>query len=102
MRTFLRVIKVTAAVAVFLLLLAFAVRNTDGVTVRYLLSMEWQAPLVFVLLVFFAIGIAFGVMASLGVIVRQRRQILGLTRELRGRTRAAAAPALADPVQARA
>ena len=77
---------------VFLLLLAFALKNTDSVTLRYFLGLEWQAPLVFVLLVFFGIGIAIGVMASLGIIVRQRREILGLKREVRSHTRGAAAP----------
>jgi uncharacterized integral membrane protein len=55
--------------------------------------MEWRAPLVLVLLVFFGIGIATGVMASLGIIVRQRREILSLKREVRSHTRGAAAPA---------
>jgi len=98
MRTFFLLVKSAAGAAVFLLLLGFAVKNSDNVAVRYFLGMEWQAPLVFVLLVFFAAGIALGVMASLGIIVRQRRQILGLKRELRGLTRAAVAPMMAEPV----
>ena len=32
--------------ALFLLLLGFAVKNTDGRRVRYFLGLEWQAPLV--------------------------------------------------------
>jgi uncharacterized integral membrane protein len=98
MRTFFLLVKSAAAVAVFLLLLGFAVKNSDSVAVRYFLGLEWQAPLVFVLLVFFATGIVLGVTASLGIIVRQRRQILGLKRELRGVTRAAVAPLMTDPV----
>jgi uncharacterized integral membrane protein len=82
---------------VFLLLLGFAFKNSDSVVVRYFLGLEWQAPLVLVLLVFFGIGIATGVMASLGIIVRQRREILGLKREARSHARGAAAPA-AEPV----
>ena len=97
MRTLFRLIKATLGVTAFLMLLGFAVKNTDGVTVRYFLGLEWQAPLVFVLLMFFAMGMVLGVMASLGVIVGQKRQILGLKRELRGRTRAAVTPALPDP-----
>ncbi len=98
MRTFFLLVKSAAAVAVFLLLLGFAVKNSDSVVVRYFLGLEWQAPLVFVLLVFFATGIAFGVTASLGIIVGQRRQILGLKREMRGLTRAMVAPVMAEPV----
>ena len=75
---------------VFLLLLGFAFKNMDGVTVRYFLGFEWQAPLAFVLLVFFGIGSAIGVLANFTVIVRQQREILGLKRELRSHARAAA------------
>ena len=32
--------------ALFLLILSFAVVNTDPVTVRYYLGIQWQAPLV--------------------------------------------------------
>ena len=101
MRTFFLLIKATLGVAAFLLLLGFAVKNTDNVAVRYFLGLEWQAPLVFVLLVFFAVGIVLGVMASLGVIVGQRRQILSLRRELRGRPRREGAPVLAERAWAR-
>jgi uncharacterized integral membrane protein len=77
---------------VFLLLLAFALKNTDNVALRYFLGFEWQAPLVFMLLVFFGLGIASGAMASLAIIARQRREILALKRDLRRHSRAVAAP----------
>ncbi len=80
-------------VVLFVLLLGFALKNMDNVSVRYFLGFEWQAPLVLVLLMFFAFGIAFGIVASVGVILAQRRRIAALTRELRSRTRA---PATAD------
>jgi uncharacterized integral membrane protein len=82
---------------VFLLLLGFALKNMDGVTVRYFLGFEWQAPLAIVLLVFFGIGSAIGVMACLGIIVRQQREILGLKRELRSHAPGTAAPVTAKP-----
>ena len=98
MRTIYLLVKATVGAVVFLVLLGFAVKNSDSVVVRYFLGFEWQAPLVFVLLVFFAAGIALGVMASLAVLVRQRREILVLKRELRGATRGAVAPLLSEPV----
>jgi lipopolysaccharide assembly protein A len=79
----------------FILLLGFAIKNMDGVSVRYFLGLEWQAPLVFLLLVFFGIGIASGVLASVSVIMKQRREILNLKRELRN------APRSASPLPAR-
>ena len=68
--------------ALFLLILTFAVKNTDTVTVRYYLGAMWHAPLVLVLLVFFCMGAAFGVVSLLGHVVRQRREITALRRKL--------------------
>ena len=68
--------------ALFVVVLAFAVKNTDPVTVRYYFGGEWQAPLVFVLLVAFCAGIAMGLFAGLAQFVRQRREITALKREL--------------------
>lgn len=96
MRTLLIMAKAAAGIAVFLVLLGFAVKNTEGVVVHYFLGLEWQAPLVLVLLVFFAAGVVLGLTASLAILVRQRREILGLKRELRGLTRSPVAPMLAE------
>ncbi|HET9664984.1 MAG TPA: LapA family protein [Burkholderiales bacterium] len=81
MRYFLWLLKF----ALFVVILSFAVKNTDTVSVRYYLGQEWQAPLVLVLLVFFCLGVAVGIMASLGHLFRQRRQIATLKSELRAR-----------------
>ena len=94
----MRILLLLLKTAVFVLLLGFAFKNTDSVVVRYFPGLEWDAPLAFVLLVFFGIGVVVGVMASLGIIVRQRREILGLKRELRGRGQGVAAPATAESV----
>ena len=69
--------------ALFVLVLALAVKNTDLVTVRYYFGGEWQAPLVFVLLVAFCAGIAAGLIAGLAQMFRQRREISALKSELR-------------------
>ena len=96
MRTLLIMAKAAAGIAVFLVLLGFAVKNTEGVVVHYFLGLEWQAPLVFVLLVFFSAGVVLGLTARHAILVRQRREILGLKRELRGLTRSPVAPMLAE------
>ena len=70
--------------ALFFLVLTFALRNTDVVTVRYFLGWEWQSPLIFVLLIAFCAGIALGLAAGLGRMFRQRREIAALNRRLRG------------------
>jgi lipopolysaccharide assembly protein A len=69
----------------FAVALTFAIKNTDPVAVRYFLGQEWRAPLIFVLLVFFCLGAALGLSAALVQIMRQRREISRLTRELHGR-----------------
>ena len=70
----------TVRLLVFILVFSFAVKNSDSVTVRYYLGAEWQAPLIFVLLVTFCAGAAFGVLACLGQLFRQRREIARLKR----------------------
>jgi uncharacterized integral membrane protein len=70
----------TVRFLVFILVFSFAVKNSDSVTVRYYLGAEWQAPLIFVLLVTFCAGAAFGVLACLGQLFRQRREIARLKR----------------------
>ncbi len=57
------------------ILLVFAIQNTEPVSLRFLTDYVWQAPLVIVLLIFFATGFVFGALALVGVIYRQRREI---------------------------
>jgi lipopolysaccharide assembly protein A len=66
----------------FALVLAFALKNTELVTVRYYFGGEWQSPLVFVLLVTFCAGVAVGLAAALSTLFAQRRQISTLKRAL--------------------
>ena len=76
----MRIVFLLLKIVLFLLMLGFAFKNTDNVVVHYFPGAQWQAPLVLVLLVFFGIGIAAGVTGCLGIIIRQRREILGLKR----------------------
>ncbi len=68
---------------VFVILLGFALKNTDPVTVHFYLGTQWEAPGAFVLLVAFALGAVGGVLASLGVIFRRRREVASLKKQLR-------------------
>jgi uncharacterized integral membrane protein len=67
----------------FALALAFALMNTEAVTVRYYFGGEWQSPLIFVLLVAFCAGVALGLAAALSSLFRQRREIALLKGKLR-------------------
>ena len=73
-------------VLLFLVLLGFAIKNTDPVAVRFYLGGQWEAPLAFVLLVAFVVGAAGGVAACLGVVFRKRREVSGLRKELKARS----------------
>lgn len=74
----MRLLATLAKVAVFVVLLGFALRNTDPVTLRYYFGTEWQAPLVALLFAFFGAGAVLGVLSCLGIIFRQRRRLARL------------------------
>jgi lipopolysaccharide assembly protein A len=67
-------------IALFVVLLAFAAKNTDPVTLRFYFDLAWQAPLVALLLAFFVAGAALGLIAMSGSYLAQRREIARLQR----------------------
>ncbi len=81
----------------FLLLVGFALKNTAPATVRLYLGQEWQAPLVFLLLVAFALGAAAGYAAGWVQIQRLRQSLRSLERGSTSASQAARMPA-ADQV----
>ncbi len=66
--------------ALFVVLLAFAAKNADLVTLRFYFDLAWQAPLVALLLAFFAAGAVLGLIAMSGTYLAQRREIARLQR----------------------
>ena len=67
--------------AVFVLLAAFAAKNADPVTLRFYFDLAVQTPLVVVLFAFFLAGALFGMLALLGTLLRQRREIARLKKQ---------------------
>ncbi|MDR1662486.1 MAG: LapA family protein [Azoarcus sp.] len=65
---------------IFLFLLAFAVKNTDPVTIHFFFDTSWQAPQIIVVLAFFAGGIVLGVLALCGTVFSLRREVSRLKR----------------------
>ncbi len=59
----------------FFLLVAFALRNSDPIAVRFFLGREWHAPLALVLLVFFCAGVVLALIAVFPAFYRQRREL---------------------------
>jgi putative membrane protein len=70
-------------VALFIVLLGFAVKNDQPITLRYFFGYEWQSSLVIVLLMFFAAGSAVGVLSMIPNMLKQRREISRLKRDIR-------------------
>ena len=68
--------------ALFVILLAFAAKNTDPVSLKFYFELAWQAPLVAVLLAFFVGGVALGIAAMVGMLLSQRREIARLEKRL--------------------
>jgi uncharacterized integral membrane protein len=68
----------------FLFLLTFAIKNgKESATLHYFFGYEWNTSLLVVLLLFFAVGMFFGVLAPFGLLFRQRREIAALKKELK-------------------
>ena len=76
----MRIVTWTIRVLVFLLLVAFAAKNVEPVTLRFYFDLALQAPLVLALFGFFALGALFGVLALLTSVLRLRREISLLKR----------------------
>ena len=79
----LRILSLLGWLAVFAVLLLFAIKNTEPATLHFYFDRTWQAPLVFIVAASFAVGAMFGVIACLAPLARQRREIARLEKELR-------------------
>jgi lipopolysaccharide assembly protein A len=58
---------------IFLALFAFALNNQQAATIHWFFGVQWQAPMVIIVLLAFAAGCGVGVMAMLPAWWRQRR-----------------------------
>lgn len=85
-------------VIVFIVLLLLAIKNADPVIVRFYFGLEWATPLILLLLLTFACGAVLGMIACLPAIVRQRREVAGLKKEMELRTIEQSRPEAPPPV----
>jgi uncharacterized integral membrane protein len=77
----------------FVALLFLSLQNSDLATVRFYHWFSWQAPLIFLLLIAFAAGVAAGLLAGLIRSARLKRQLYRLRREHHRASALAHAPA---------
>ena len=85
-------------IVIFVLLLGFAVKNLEPVTLNYFLGYQWQEPLVVILLAFTLLGVVVGLLASMSTLFRQRREIQALRRELRRLDKSASEAPVVSPI----
>jgi putative membrane protein len=67
--------------ALFLVLLLLALQNSELVTLKFYHWWSWQAPLIFIVLIAFAIGVAAGLSAGAVRSARLKRQLNRVRRE---------------------
>ncbi|MEW6688749.1 MAG: LapA family protein [Pseudomonadota bacterium] len=81
----MRILTWAIRIALFVVLVAFAAKNTDPVRLHFYLGLAWEAPLVALLLAFFVAGVILGIMAMLATTLSQRREVARLQRMVRAR-----------------
>ena len=73
---------------IFFALLFISLQNADTVTVRLFTFYAWQAPLVFVILIAFASGVALGMLAAAIKVARLSRELKRVRRKQRAEAHA--------------
>lgn len=66
----------------FIILLGLAIKNSGEVELRFFFDASWQTPLSLALLGALVVGIVLGLLALLPQLIRQRRNIGALKRQL--------------------
>ena len=79
----MRIVLWSLRILVFLFLLAFALKNSDPVSIRFFLDSAWNAPLIIIVLAFFAGGVLLGVLSLIGTVFSLRRELARLRRATR-------------------
>ena len=77
----MRIVTWTIRLVLLVFLVALAAKNVDPVVVRFYFDVALRAPLIVVLFAAFSLGAFFGVLALLGTLLRQRREIGALRRK---------------------
>ena len=78
----MRILTWAIRIALFVLLVAFAAKNTDPVRLRFYFDLVWEAPLVALLLAFFVAGVVLGITAMIGTYLGQRREVARLEKRI--------------------
>jgi uncharacterized integral membrane protein len=78
----MRILYKILSLALFILLMGFAVKNAYPVTLLYYLGISWQAPLSLILFIALLTGIVAGLMAITPTLIKQRRELNSLRKQI--------------------
>lgn len=70
MKTLIRILVWLLRAVVFIALFGLAIKNSGPVELRFFFERAWTAPLSVVILAVFAVGVAVGLTAALGVFLK--------------------------------
>ncbi len=80
----MKIIERLLAILLFLVLVGFAIVNTNIVELQFIgTDLRWRQPLVVFLLMFFAAGIVLGLLAVIPTWFRQKREIARLKKSVK-------------------
>ncbi len=82
------------AILLFLVFFGFALKNTDEVVLHFFWGSQARSPLILLLLAFFVAGSVMGVLAMTSTVLRYRRELLRLKKEIDQKKKAAEQAAL--------
>jgi lipopolysaccharide assembly protein A len=87
----MRAVAIVVWLLVLLAMTWFAIKNAHPVTLHGFFDYQWNAPLVLVLLAFFAGGVTLGLLASMASVFRLKREISKMKAHQRKQEKLAAA-----------
>jgi lipopolysaccharide assembly protein A len=79
----MKIIYLIFSFLLFILLLGLAIKNVEPVELHYYLGSIWRAPLSLMLLVSFFAGTMAGLLICISPLIKQRRRLMALERELK-------------------
>ncbi len=65
------------------LMVGFIIKNMEPVELHYYLGFVWRAPISLMLLITFLIGVVAGIAVCVSSLIKQRRSLIALQRELK-------------------
>ena len=69
------------ALALFIVFFDFALKNTDEVVLHFFWGSQARSPMILLLLAFFVVGVAMGVLAMTSTVLRYRRELSRIKKE---------------------